>query len=95
MPAFVIVDVEITDPVRYEEYRRLATPTVAAHGGRYVVRGGAVRKLEGSWQPGRLVVLEFPDAERAREWWDSDDYRPAHHLRETCARTDMIIVDGV
>jgi len=95
MAAYVIVDIEITDPVRYEEYRRLATPTVAAFDGRYVVRGGATATLEGEWQPGRLVVLEFPSVARAREWWDSPAYRPARDLRQTCARTDMIVVEGV
>ena len=95
MSAYVIVDVEITDPVRYEEYRRLATPTVAAYDGRYIVRGGAVGALEGGWRPGRLVVLEFPSAARAREWWDSPAYRPARDLRQTCARTEMIVVEGV
>jgi uncharacterized protein (DUF1330 family) len=95
MPAYVIVDVEITDPVRYEEYRRLATPTVAAFDGRYVVRGGSTGTLEGGWQPGRLVVLEFPSVARAREWWDSPAYRPARDLRQQCARTEMIVVEGV
>jgi len=95
MAAYVIVDIEITDPERYEEYRRLAAPTVAAHGGRYVVRGGAVEKLEGAWKPSRLVVLEFPSAASAREWWSSEDYRPARELRETCANADMIVVEGV
>ena len=95
MSAYIIVDVNITDPVRYEEYRRLATPTVAAYDGRYVVRGGATGTLEGKWQPGRLVVLEFPSVARAREWWDSPAYRPARDLRQACARTDMIVVEGV
>lgn len=95
MAALVIVDVEIKDPVRYEEYKKLAHPTVLAHGGRYVVRGGKVDILEGNWRPGRFVVLEFPNAERAREWWDSEDYRPARDLRSRCAVTDIILVEGV
>lgn len=95
MAAFLIVDIEITDPIRYEEYRRLAAPTVGAFGGKYVVRGGRVEALEGEWQPGRLVVLEFPSSERAREWWDSEAYREARRLRHTCARTQMVLVEGV
>ncbi len=63
------MDIQITDPVRYEEYKKLAAPTIAAFGGRYLVRGGAVTALEGGRTPGRLVVLEFPTAARAREWW--------------------------
>ena len=95
MAAFVIVNVEITDPVRYEEYKKLAAPTVAAYGGRYVVRGGKVDRLEGSWRPGRIVVLEFETPQQARRWWDSDDYRPARNLRHASAATDMILVEGV
>jgi uncharacterized protein (DUF1330 family) len=94
MAAFVIVDIEITDPVRYEEYKKMAAPTVAAHGGRYVVRGGKVETLEGDWRHGRLVVLEFPTAERAKEWWRSEAYRPAKALRQTSAESKMILVEG-
>jgi len=95
MPAYVIVDIDITDPVRYEEYRRLAAPTVVAHGGRYLVRGGPVEVLEGAATPHRVVVLEFPSVERAKEWWDAADYRPAKAIRQACARTEMLLVAGV
>jgi len=95
MAALVIVEIEITDPARYEEYKRLAAPTVEAHGGKYVARGGKVETLEGAWQPGRVVVLEFPSAQRARQWWGSEAYRPAKKLRQACARTEMILVEGV
>jgi uncharacterized protein (DUF1330 family) len=94
MPAYVIVDIEITDPVRYEEYKRLAAPTVTAHGGRYLVRGGPVEVLEGNPTPHRVVILEFPSVEQAREWWDAPDYRPARAIRQASARTDMILVAG-
>lgn len=95
MAALVIVDIEITDTVRYEEYKRLAAPTVKDYGGRYVVRGGRVEILEGTRWPGRIVVLEFPTPERAKEWWDSEAYRPAKELRRACAKTEMILVEGV
>jgi uncharacterized protein (DUF1330 family) len=95
MAAYVIVDIEVSDPVRYEEYKRLAAPTVVAFGGRYVVRGGAVHVLEGEWPTARFVVLEFPSAQRAREWWDSDLYRPLRALRQACTNSRMILVEGV
>ena len=95
MAAYVMVDIEVSDPVRYEEYKRLAAPTVGAFGGRYVVRGGAVHVLEGKWPTARFVVLEFPTAQRAREWWDSDLYRPVRALRQACANSRMILVEGV
>ncbi len=94
MAALVIVDIEIKDPVRYEEYKKLAGRTVTDFGGRYVVRGGKVEVLEGRRRPGRIVVLEFPTVERAKEWWRSEAYRPAKELRRGSARTEMILVEG-
>ena len=95
MPAYVIVEVTVQDPVRYEDYKKMAAPTIAAFGGRYIVRGGAVQTLEGTWTPGRLVVLEFPSADRAREWWNSALYAPAKRLRHEVATTQMILVEGL
>jgi uncharacterized protein (DUF1330 family) len=94
MSAYIIVDIEITDPVRYETYKQLAAPTVAQYDGRYVVRGGAVETLEGGRTPGRLVVLEFPTAQRAREWWESEVYAPAKAMRHASANSEMILVEG-
>ena len=82
MPAYVVVQITVEDPVRYAEYRRIAPPSIAVHGGRYIVRGGACEILEGSWLPPRLVVLEFPTVERARAWWASPEYAPAKALRQ-------------
>jgi len=96
MAAFVIVDIRVNDPVRYEEYKRLAAPTVAAFGGRYLVRGGAVETLEGGrWKPGRFVILEFPSVQRAREWWGSELYAPIKKIRHETATSEMILVEGV
>ena len=95
MAAYVIVNITVRDPARYEEYKRLATPTVGAYGGRYVVRGGAVEVREGGWTPSRLVVLEFPTVERARAWWDSPEYAPAKAVRQTCADSQLVITEGV
>ena len=92
MSAFVIVEIEIRDPVIYERYKQLAPPSIAAYGGRYVVRGGAVETLEGGWMPPRLVVLEFPTVELARAWWDSPEYAEGKALRQSCAETKMILV---
>lgn len=94
MSAYVLVDIAVTDPVLYEEYKRLAADTVTAYDGRYLVRGGPVETLEGNWPLNRLVILEFPTAARAREWWDSAAYRPARLMRQASARTSMILVEG-
>ena len=95
MAGYVIVDIEVTDPVQYEDYKKLAAATVAAYDGRYVVRGGTAETLEGDWTPKRVVVLEFPTVERAKEWWDSEDYRPAKSMRHAAATSRMIVVEGV
>ena len=94
MSAYVVVQIEVKDSVAYEEYRRLASPTVPLYSGRYVVRGGASEILEGSWQPRRLVVLEFPTAERAKAWWASPEYAPAKAIRQRCAETEMLLIEG-
>jgi uncharacterized protein (DUF1330 family) len=92
--AYVIVNIDVTDPVGYKEYKKLAAPAVVARGGKYLVRGGAVEVLEGDWTPKRVVVLEFESVAQAREWWDSAEYRPAKALRQKTAITDMIVVEG-
>jgi len=95
MAAYIMVDVTVHDPVRYEEYKKMAAAAVATYGGRYIARGGATKALEGEWQPGRVVLLEFPSSERAYEWWDSAEYRPARDLRQSIATTQMVLVEGV
>ena len=94
MTAYVIVDIEVTDPAGYEEYKRLAPAAVAACGGQYLARGGTVAILEGSWIPKRLVILEFESAARARQWLDSPEYSAARLLRHKTARTNMVVIEG-
>jgi len=74
--------------------KEMAQRTVEQYGGRYIVRGGEMNVLEGSWQPTRVVVLEFPSYERAHEWWPSTEYAPAKELRQRLSTTDLLIVDG-
>ena len=95
MPVYVIGEVEINDPAAYGEYIKLAPPAIASYGGRYLVRGGAVEPREGDWNPARVVVLEFPTMERARSWYASPEYAPALAIRQRCAKTRMIFVEGV
>ena len=94
MPAYLIANVNVQDPAAFEEYRKQVPATIAKHGGRYRVRGGRVERLEGSWNPTRLVVLECPSMEQARRWYDSEDYRGPKALRMTCTMTDAIFVEG-
>ena len=95
MSAYVIVDIEITDPVGYEHYRKLAYPVIAAYGGRYIVRGGATETLEGDWKLNRLVIVEFESMARAKEWYNSIEYRPALEVSRKCAKRNLIIVEGL
>ncbi len=95
MPAYVIVEVSITDPVDYEEYKKLTPAAIAAYDGRFVVRGAQTESLEGNWQPERIVVLEFPSVEQAKEWWASELYSKAKDIRQRAAKTKMIVVQGV
>ena len=76
MSAYVIVDIEVTDPEAYEDYRSQVPALVAKHGGKYLVRGGPFEILEGDWSLNRLIVLEFPSMEAAKEFYDSEEYRP-------------------
>lgn len=94
MSALIIVDIEVTDPVRYEDYKRLASQAIAAHGGRYLVRGGASEVLDGHWTPRRLVILEFDSFEKAKAWRASPEYAEAKIVREGCAKSNMVVVEG-
>jgi uncharacterized protein (DUF1330 family) len=94
MAAYVIADLTITDPQGFEEYRQMVPATIAQYGGKYVVRGGRVETLEGTWEPKRLVVIEFESAERAKQWWACEEYRGAKALRQRTAQTNLIIIEG-
>jgi uncharacterized protein (DUF1330 family) len=94
MPAYVIVETDVTDPEQYEKYKAAASRAVAAAGGRYIVRGGEFAVLEGDWRPPRLVVLEFEDLAAAKRWYQSEAYQAAKQLREGAARMRMVAVQG-
>lgn len=94
MSAYVIVEIDITDPVGYEDYKKQASATVHQHGGKYIVRGGKTEVLEGDRQPKRIVILQFPSIERAKEWLHCEEYREPRKLRHKTAKTNMIVVEG-
>jgi uncharacterized protein (DUF1330 family) len=95
MPAYVIVDIDIVDPVGYEEYKKLASATVEKYGGKYIVRGGKVETLEGDWNPKRIVVLEFESMQRAKDWLNCAEYHEPRKMRHRTAKTKMIVVERV
>ena len=95
MPAYVIADVDIDDPDTYKEYTAGVPASLAPYGGRFVVRGGAYEVLEGAWEPGRVVVIEFPDRDAALGWWNSDDYTELVKIRRSASTARILVVDGV
>ncbi|HWE20773.1 MAG TPA: DUF1330 domain-containing protein [Hyphomicrobiaceae bacterium] len=94
MAAYVIAEIEVTDPAVYEEYRKQVPAVVAKYGGRFIVRGGRVEPLEGGWSPKRFVALEFPSMEQALKWYRSEEYAPLIRLRQKASRGKLIIVEG-
>ena len=94
MSAYLIADVEVTNPEGYEEYRAQVPAVFADYGGRYLVRGGALEVLEGAGGAGRRVVLEFPSMAQLKAFWDSPEYRPLRAVRERCATSRIVGVEG-
>jgi len=95
MPAYLIVNMDIHDPEKFEEYKKTASPITVAFGGRYLARGGSAETLEGEWVGKRMVLIEFESMERAREWWNSEEYSRVKGLRHQSAHTQMILLEGV
>lgn len=94
MTAYIIAEIQITDPAAYDEYRPLAAASIARFGGRFMARGGKVDLLEGAPQPERIVVIEFPDAETARRWYRSEEYQTALKIRQAASRGRVLLVEG-
>jgi uncharacterized protein (DUF1330 family) len=94
MPAYIVANVDVHDAERYEEYRSQVLSTIERYGGRFLARGGRAERLEGSYEPVRFVVLEFPSYEQAKTWHESDEYRPLRELRQALSTGDLILVEG-
>jgi uncharacterized protein (DUF1330 family) len=95
MPAYVIIDIDVKDPVGYEEYKKQGAPTIIAYGGKPLARGGATEVLEGNWQPKRMVLLEFKNMIEAKKWWNSEEYNEAKKLRHKAALANVVLLEGL
>lgn len=95
MTAYVIFDIKVNDPVRYEEYKSLAAPAVAQYGGKYLARGGRTETLEGNWAPSRVVILQFETIDQAKIWLNSPEYSRAKKIRHDTANSEIIVVEGI
>ena len=94
MAAYVIVDIDIFDPVGFGEYRKAVVPLVQKYGGKYVAVDDQIETLEGDWWPKRIVMIEFPSMERATEWFGCEEYREPCKIRKRTAKTNIILVEG-
>ena len=94
MAVYAVVNIRISGPDRYAEYREQAPPTIAHYGGKYLARGGKVEVLEGEWTPQRLVILEFESMERLKEWYNSPEYAPLKQVRGETTVSDFVVVEG-
>ncbi len=94
MAAYFLVDVAVNDPQLYAEYRKLVMPTLEKYGGRFLVRGGTVETIEGSWSPERFVILEFENTEQFQRWYYSPEYTEARAIRFKASNASAILVQG-
>ena len=95
MTAYVVAQIEVTDPDAFAKYRERVPGTVSQYGGRYKARGGTMDVLEGDQPYSRLVIIEFDDVAAAKRWYESDDYAPLIALRQSASRGAVVVVDGV
>ncbi|MEP7067903.1 MAG: DUF1330 domain-containing protein [Usitatibacter sp.] len=95
MPAYVLAEVQVTNPEGYKGYTVIVGESIQKYGGRFLVRGGAAHPLEGEWPQQRRVVIEFPSVEAARKWWDSPEYETAKELRRANSQGRLILLEGV
>jgi len=93
--AYIIANVDVTDPQQYEEYKKFSTKAFQAHGVEVCARGGQVEVLEGDWQPKRVVILKFPSMEKARAFYDSAEYQVAKAARQGAAVMRMVLIEGI
>ena len=94
MAGYIVVNLDVHDPALFDQYRQQVPAIIAAHGGRYIIRGAPLDHVEGKLPFKRLVVLEFPSVEAAKRFYDSPEYQPVKKLRMDSARSDIAIVDG-
>ena len=94
MSIYMIIDIEITDPETYAEYVKRIPPIIEKFGGRYLTRGGKVTPLAGDWNPGRIILLEFPSFEHVKNWLMSKEHMPLAEIRRKSTTARAILVEG-
>ena len=94
MTAYLVADVDVNDLNGYEEYKKGVPATIAAHGGRYLARGGSTEVLEGDWVPKRFVIIEFPSIAQLKSWYESPEYRDFREIRHRTSNSSLVVVEG-
>jgi uncharacterized protein (DUF1330 family) len=95
MAAYLVVDIEITNPAQFEEYKKLAPAAIAKYGGRYIIRGGDYETVEGNWKPQRITIVEFDSMEKAKAFYTSPEYKVAIKARAGAANFKALLVQGI
>jgi len=95
MPAYILAEIEITNPEGYKEYTKAVPATIEKYGGRFIHRGGPTAVLEGEWPDRRRVLIEFPSPDAARKWWDSSEYAKPKEMRRANSKGRLLLLEGV
>ena len=95
MPAYVLAEIEVTNPEGYKGYTAVVGESIQQYGGRFLTRGGAAHPLEGEWPQRRRVLLEFPSMDAARKWWDSPEYAKPREMRRANSSGRLILLEGI
>ena len=95
MPGYVIFNIDIKKPNEYKKYVEKVTPIANKFGGKYIVRGGEVEVIEGTWTYPRTIIIKFPSYEKALEWYSSEEYKPIKKIRLDNSVSNGIIIKGV
>jgi uncharacterized protein (DUF1330 family) len=95
MTAYLISDISMRDADAFQNYRTRASASIAAYGGRYLARGGAIETLEGTWNPRTIIIVEFPTVEQAHAWYRSTEYASALEVRDDALSRNLILVEGI
>ena len=95
MTAYVVAEVDVTDPEAIKDYQKDVPAVIEAFGGRYLARGGEIRPQEGNWEPTRLVIVEFPSLEIAEKFYNSEEYADLKALRIKASNSRLVLVDGL
>ncbi len=95
MAAYLVIDIDVTNPTQFEKYKKPAREAIAKYGGRFLIQGGAYEAVEGDWKPHRFSLVEFDSMEKLKAFYHSPEYQAAIKTRTGAANMKMLLVQGV